>query len=335
MGHARGLTSGLCREEWREMAKSIVGEPGAAVAGVGAPARRENDGLAPPLLMSRPLPARIVLVLGAPALFGAICGWLLGVNKTAYLVLSALAIAGGYLAGQEHDRTLEGALRGLVGGGVFGGMILAAHSVAGTAEKTKLPHPHVVLVAVTVGFGVGLGALGARRRARRQADDRKLKFELSRLDRAELVGFVGSAIMFGALFMNWFSTACNAHAQPRGCNWNSEINNQHGSFNAFQTFKLLDILLVAACTAPFILAYLVATGRELTWRPGEVTMIVGITAFVLILCNGIILGRPGEGVDIGLGIGYVLALVASLGMLVAGYLRQAFYTTARKPPGVI
>jgi len=36
-----------------------------------------------------------------------------------------------------------------------------------------------------------------------------------------------------------------------------------------------------------------ATGRELAWRPGEVTMIVGITAFVLILLNGIILGRPG------------------------------------------
>ena len=52
-------------------------------------------------------------------------------------------------------------------------------------------------------------------------------------------------------------------------------------------------------------------------------MIVGITAFVLILCNGIILGRPGDSVDIGLGIGYFVGLLASAGMLVAGYLRQA------------
>jgi hypothetical protein len=66
-----------------------------------------------------------------------------------------------------------------------------------------------------------------------------------------------------------------------------------------------------------------------------VTMIVGITAFVLILCNGIILGRPGESVDIGLGIGYFVALIASAGMLVAGYLRQAVYGDARKPPGTI
>jgi hypothetical protein len=70
-------------------------------------------------------------------------------------------------------------------------------------------------------------------------------------------------------------------------------------------------------------------------KPGEVTMVVGITYFVLILCNGIILGRPGDTVDIGLGVGYFVALIATAGMLVAGYLRQAFYTSARKTPGVI
>ncbi len=48
-----------------------------------------------------------------------------------------------------------------------------------------------------------------------------------------------------------------------------------------------------------------------------------------------ILGRPGDSVDIGLGAGYFVALVASAGLLLAGYLRQAFYTEARKPPGVI
>jgi hypothetical protein len=100
-------------------------------------------------------------------------------------------------------------------------------------------------------------------------------------------------------------------------------------------FNTLDWLLVAACAAPFILSWIVARGHKLTWKPGEVTMVVGITAFVLILCNGIILGRPEPAIDVGLGIGYFVALIASAGMLVAGYLRQAFYTSARKPPGVI
>src|SRR5947209_5994629 len=119
------------------MAKSMVGPPGAPLAELGRDTRRENDGLAPPLLMSRPLALRPVLALGLPVAFGAICGVVLGVNKVAYLVLSVLAIAGGYIAGQEHDRALEGAVRGLLGGAVFGAAILAAHSAAGTAAKSQ------------------------------------------------------------------------------------------------------------------------------------------------------------------------------------------------------
>ena len=64
-------------------------------------------------------------------------------------------------------------------------------------------------------------------------------------------------------------------------------------------------------------------------------MIVGITAFVLILCNGIILGKPGDSVEISLEIGYLVALLACLGMAVSGFLRQSRYTEGRKPPGVI
>ena len=63
-------------------------------------------------------------------------------------------------------------------------------------------------------------------------------------------------------------------------------------------------------------------------------MVVGITAMALILCNGIILGRPEDSVDIGLGIGYFVGLVAAAGLLLAGYLRQAFYT-GPQAPGVI
>ena len=90
-----------------------------------------------------------------------------------------------------------------------------------------------------------------------------------------------------------------------------------------------------AATAPFILSWIIARAHKLTWKPGEVTMIVGIAALGLILCNGIILGRPGDSVDIGLGVGYFVGLAASIAMLVAGYLRQAVYGDVRKPPGVI
>lgn len=161
------------------------------------------------------------------------------------------------------------------------------------------------------------------------AEGRGGYLDFSRLSPGEFLGMGAALVLLASLFLPWFTTSED--------NSNSQIADATGgeSANAWAVFSTLDWVLVAACAAPFILAWIVARGHKLTWKPGEVTMIVGITAFVLILCNGIILGRPGDSVDIGLAIGYFVALIGSAGMLVAGYLRQAFYTTARKPPGVI
>ena len=161
------------------------------------------------------------------------------------------------------------------------------------------------------------------------AEERGGYLDFSRLSPGEFLGMAAALVLLLSLFLPWFTTSSD--------NPNSTLAGHSGgdSVTAWQVFGILDWVLVAACAAPFLLSWIVARGHKLTWKPGEVTMIVGITAFVLILCNGIILGRPGDSVAIGLGIGYFLALIASLGMLVAGYLRQAFYTTARKPPGVI
>ena len=153
--------------------------------------------------------------------------------------------------------------------------------------------------------------------------------DTSRLSPGEFAGMAAGAVLFLSLWLPWFTTS--------GGNPNSRLGGASGGdgVNAWHVFSKLDILLVLAGTAPFILSWILARGHELTWKPGEVTMIVGITAIVLILCNGIILGRPGDSVDIGLGIGYYVGLLASAGLLAAGYLRQAVYGTARKPPGVI
>jgi hypothetical protein len=162
-----------------------------------------------------------------------------------------------------------------------------------------------------------------------RAEGRGGYLDFSRLSPGEFLGMGAALVLFASLFLPWFTTSAD--------NPNSTLAGASGgdSATAWEVFGLLDWILVAACAAPFILSWIVARAHALTWKPGEVTMVVGITAFVLILCNGIILGRPGDSVDIGLDIGYYVALIASIGMLVAGYLRQAFYTSARKPPGVI
>jgi len=162
-----------------------------------------------------------------------------------------------------------------------------------------------------------------------RAEGRGGYVDFSRLSPGEFLGMGAALLLLVSLWLPWFTTSeDNPNSTLPGAS-------DGDGANAWAVFDMLDWVLVAACAAPFILSWIVARGHALTWKPGEVTMIVGITAFVLILCNGIILGRPGDSVDIGLGIGYFVALIASAGMLVAGYLRQAFYTTARKPPGVI
>ena len=152
---------------------------------------------------------------------------------------------------------------------------------------------------------------------------------LGRLTPAELVGCLAGVALALSLLLPWFGTS--------ETNENSALAGASGgdSVNAWQTFALLDLVLVISSTAPFLLSWIIARGHELTWKPGEVTMLVGITSFVLVLCNGVILGRPGESVEITLEPGYVVALLACVAMAASGFVRQSRHSDARKPPGVI
>jgi hypothetical protein len=283
----------------------------------------------PVYLLDRPLVLRLVLVILVPGIFGLITGYFLGHSKDAYIGLQIVAAIGGYVAGFEHRSAREGAVRGLIGGAVFGGGIVLMHQLTGDHPTVKLPHPAGLLIAFTAVIGAVLGAFGAGARKTREekGPPEKFKLDFSLWMRGEYYGFLGSAVLFGSMFLPWYATDSNP---------NAKINGLRGSFDAFATFKILDILLVAACTAPFILAWIVARGHALNWRPGEVTMIVGMTAFVLIFLNGVILGKPGDpDSEIQLRIGWFIGLLGSAGICAAGVLRQAEQARDRKPPGVL
>jgi hypothetical protein len=154
--------------------------------------------------------------------------------------------------------------------------------------------------------------------------------DFGRLQRGEYIGFVGVGILLASLFLNWFSTNPD--------NENAKINGQTypDGANAFEVYNTLDWLLIAACAAPFILAWIVVRGHKLTWRPGEITMIVGMTAFALIILNGVVLGRPGEPPsEIDIKIGYVVGLIGSGLICLGGIIRQASGGRNRKPPGTL
>jgi hypothetical protein len=176
------------------------------------------------------------------------------------------------------------------------------------------------------------------KKKRKAEEEKGPGLSLKRLHWAELIGFAGALILLGSLFMKWFATDCITNAAARAaqdCNPNSVYNGERGEFTAFETFKYLDWLLVAACVAPFILAYIVARSHKLSWKPGEVTMIVGMIAFALIFLNGIILGKPGDTVDMHFEAGWFVGLFATLLIMFSGILRQALTGTERKPPGVM
>jgi hypothetical protein len=122
-----------------------------------------------PLLSTRPRAIQAALAVGGPVAFGVLCGVLLASSETAYLLVSILSILGGFFAGFEHPGPREGAIRGVLGGTLFGAFILIAHEVDGREAAADLPDPAILLVLVTLLFGALLGALGgyARRRAER------------------------------------------------------------------------------------------------------------------------------------------------------------------------
>lgn len=152
--------------------------------------------------------------------------------------------------------------------------------------------------------------------------------EVARLQTAEYWGFLAAAILFGSLFLPWFTiTAVNG-----AINGGGEVGQ---SFTAWQTFGILDIVLALACLTPFVLAWIIMRGHKLTWRPGEVTMIIGLVAGTLILMNGMILGIPGGPPNgtVAIAYGYWVALLGAVLIAVGGFLRQSKSIKGRRPPG--
>ena len=135
---------------------------------------------APPHLLEREPNTQIALAVGGPLIFGAIAGVLLGVNETAYLVISVIAIFGGIAAGYEHPDADEGSIRGLCAGLVFGATILAVSAVSGAEPKADLPDPPAFLIVVTTILSMIFGAIGGWLRKRHDRRERSASRDAAR-----------------------------------------------------------------------------------------------------------------------------------------------------------
>ena len=146
-----------------------------------------------------------------------------------------------------------------------------------------------------------------------------------KLHRGEIIACVGGFLLAVAVFLPWYSTG----------NENAFIDGRHGDFSAWDAHNISRFLFLLAAAAPFILAWIVVREHQLSWPRGELTAITGITSGVLVLVLGFV-ARPGEPRgQIHIQIGWYLALVASVVILVGAVQRTSETETARKPPGVM
>src|SRR3954468_17423632 len=127
---------------------------------------------APPYLLDREPGAQIAVAVGGPVVAGVIAGIVLGINGTAYTILTLVLVIGGIAGGYEHPSADEGSVRGLCSGLVFGACIVATSAVSGMAPDAKLPHPPGFLPVVTGIITMFLGALGGWLRGRHEAKQR-------------------------------------------------------------------------------------------------------------------------------------------------------------------
>jgi hypothetical protein len=156
-----------------------------------------------------------------------------------------------------------------------------------------------------------------------------MQFDFSRLQRGDIISGIGGLLLFVSLFTTWFGVDAGPPANENLCGAGRD------ACTAFQTFKVLDILLVAGAIAPMILVWIVIRGHELSWPPGEVTAIVAITASALILYNGLVDRVGGERSFVHLRFGWYLGLAAALIMLLgAANVQMIRGGAVRRPPGV-
>jgi hypothetical protein len=168
--------------------------------------------------------------------------------------------------------------------------------------------------------------------------------DLSRLNRSRAaIGAIAAILLaLTLLFLPWYSLDHGAFRTPGTTSFSTD-NFVCGvgdySCTGFDTFSILKWFLLAGCAAPVILAWVIVRGHKLSWPPGELTMVVGFTEFVLIAYNGIV-DKPGSGtaeIGVSLSYGYWIALLCAVAIGAVGFLRsmESGGRQARKAPGTV
>jgi hypothetical protein len=156
--------------------------------------------------------------------------------------------------------------------------------------------------------------------------------DLSRLERYELIGLASGALLVFSLFLTWFNLSDTPERYQQHA-W--VCGTKQFSCSGWDTFPIARWLFLAAAIAPVLLAYFIVSHQRGKYPTGEFTMTVGLMVIVLVGFNSFI-QKPGGGFNFGVSLSYgvFLALLAGVGLTVAGALRslESGGGAQRKPP---
>ena len=150
--------------------------------------------------------------------------------------------------------------------------------------------------------------------------------DVRRITFSEIIAAVGGVLLALSVFVKWYE------ARPE--NANANVNGMTGVVSAWDAHTILRYVFLLAALAPIVLVYIVVRDHELSWPRGEMTAVIGIIAFGLVVYQGVI-DRPGEPPsEIELEIGWWMALLGTILIIVGGSFRASTTERPRKPPGV-
>ena len=148
------------------------------------------------------------------------------------------------------------------------------------------------------------------------------------LDRGEVVAIAGGILLGISLFLNWY-TLGNRNAMLGSC------HGPNSTCTGWASLSALRFLFLIAAVAPLILAWIIARGHALSWPRGELTAVTALVALIMTLFLGVI-DHPGSPPDeISVSIGWWVALLADVLILVGAVFRSKQSGARRKPPGVL
>ena len=148
------------------------------------------------------------------------------------------------------------------------------------------------------------------------------------LDRGELIALIGGVLLGVSLFLHWFMLG-NQHTTLAVC------KGPNTGCTGWQGLPVVRYVLLVTAAAPVILAYIVVRGHALSWPRGELTAVTALTSLTITLFVGI-LDKPGNPRgEISLSVGWFVALVAGVLILIGSIWRTQESAGVRKPPGVL